>query len=364
MTRNRDVANVLTAANSLATDTETAAAITTHASAADPHTVYLKESEYVAAGKNFIINGGMDIWQRGTSFTGAINSNSYNADRWVGWNNPSGTISRQASDLTGFRYFLRYQRNSGATATDGMTLIQNIETANSLPLAGQTVTYSFWARKGANYSATSSVLNAVVYTGTGTDQRYESFTGAAFAINTTATLTTSWQRFSFTGTISSSATEIAVYVAEVPTGTAGAADYYDITGIQVEVGSVATPFSRAAGNIQAELAACQRYYQRFGNSVAYEPFGVAHGIDINNARMYLPLKVTMRGNPTFASSAASTFQKSFGTAAGLTSIALGASSNHAISLDFVRTSEFSSNGGFLITATSTASAYIEVLAEL
>jgi hypothetical protein len=44
MTRNRDVANVLTAASALSTDIETAAVITTHASAADPHTGYVLES--------------------------------------------------------------------------------------------------------------------------------------------------------------------------------------------------------------------------------------------------------------------------------------------------------------------------------
>jgi hypothetical protein len=44
MTRNRDVANVLTAASALSTDIETAAAITTHASAADPHTAYALKS--------------------------------------------------------------------------------------------------------------------------------------------------------------------------------------------------------------------------------------------------------------------------------------------------------------------------------
>jgi hypothetical protein len=242
----------------------------------------------------------MDIWQRGTSFTGAMGSNSYNADRWVGWNNPSATISRQASDLTGFRYFLRYQRNSGATATDGMTLVQNIETANSLPLAGQTVTYSFWARKGANYSATSSVLTAVVYTGTGTDQRYESFTGGAFAINTTATLTTSWQRFSFTGTISSSATEIAAYVAEGPTGTAGAADYFDVTGVQLELGSVATSFSRIGGNgnIQGELAACQRYYIRKTGVGTYQTPMIGHTGSTTAVETIDFLPVEMRVVPT------------------------------------------------------------------
>jgi hypothetical protein len=52
MTRNRDVANVLTAASALSTDIETAAAITTHASAADPHTGYALKS--------------------GTTFTGSV----------------------------------------------------------------------------------------------------------------------------------------------------------------------------------------------------------------------------------------------------------------------------------------------------
>jgi hypothetical protein len=51
MTRNRDVANVLTAASSLATDTETAAAITTHASAADPHTNYAPKASPTFTGK-------------------------------------------------------------------------------------------------------------------------------------------------------------------------------------------------------------------------------------------------------------------------------------------------------------------------
>jgi len=80
--------------------------------------------------------------------------------------------------------------------------------------------------------------------------------------------------------------------------------------------------------------------------------------------MYLPLKVHMRANPGFASSAASTFQKSFGTTAGLTTVALGSSSNHSVSIDFSRTSEFSANGGFIISSVGAGTAYIELSAEL
>jgi hypothetical protein len=320
-----------------------------------------------AAGKNYLINGGMDIWQRGTSFTGAMSSNSYNADRWVGWNNPSATISRQASDLTGFRYFLRYQRNSGATATDGMTLVQNIETANSLPLAGQTVTYSFWARKGANYSATSSVLSAVVYTGTGTDQRYESFTGGAFAINTTATLTTSWQRFSFTGTISSSATEIAAYVAESPTGTAGAADYYDITGVQLELGNVATSFSRIGGNgnIQGELAACQRYFQIFGGNDVFEYYGIGANLNTVNANCVVQWYVPMRTAPTATFTTASNYRVTQGTSANTCTGAVGdiLTKNNA-AIQFTVASGLTSGNAVRCLANNTLSGTISVSAEL
>ena len=80
-------------------------------------------------------------------------------------------------------------------------------------------------------------------------------------------MTTTWQRFSFTSTIPSIAGK-----------TVGAGSYlgaritgmqigtFQIANIQVEAGSVATPFSRATGTLQGELAACQRYYQRIGGS--------------------------------------------------------------------------------------------------
>jgi hypothetical protein len=41
-----------------------------------------------------------------------------------------------------------------------------------------------------------------------------------------------------------------------------ASNVIDVWGVQLEVGSVATPFSRAGGTIQGELAACQRYYEK------------------------------------------------------------------------------------------------------
>ena len=122
----------------------------------------------LVAGKNFVLNGGFDLWTRGTSFTIAASSpasfSTYLADRWQTQTgaNQAITVSRQATsdttNLPNIQYALRYQRNSGQTGTGSLYIVQSFETVNSIPLAGKTVTLSFYARAGANYSATSNAL--------------------------------------------------------------------------------------------------------------------------------------------------------------------------------------------------------------
>jgi hypothetical protein len=214
---------------------------------------------------NPFLNSGMDVWQRNTSFSETAGVN-YTADRWAV--NVSvvttTTVSRVASGLTGFNYALRWQRNSGTTSTPLMVLGQSIETANSLMFAGKQVTLSFYARVGANYSASS--LNYVLATGTGTDESVmNGYTGTSYPISNNATLTTSWQRVTATATLSSSATEIGLQFNYYTAGTAGANDYFDITGVQLDLGPVALPVRRNGSTYEAELAACQRYYQTASN---------------------------------------------------------------------------------------------------
>lgn len=222
----------------------------------------------VSAAKNFAINGGMDIWQRGTSISISGASDGYTSDRWRLFTqaNQASTVSRQATgdttNLPSIQYCARVQRNSGQTGTGQISFIQGIETANSIPLAGKTVTLSFYARRGANFSPTSNTFNFLLYTGTGTDQFPTAYTGGTSVATATNNLTTTWTRYSVTGTISATATEIGLYAYWSATGTAGAADYVEITGVQLELGSTATTFSRAGGTIQGELAACQRYYEK------------------------------------------------------------------------------------------------------
>jgi hypothetical protein len=219
-----------------------------------------------AAGKNSVINGGMDIWARGTSF--AVSTGTYTADRWQGYRAVAGsTITRQVTgdttNLPNIQYCARVSRDSGNTSTAAINLGQSLESVNSIPMAGQTVTLSFYARRGANYSSASNALKVQLYAGTGTDQNVltAGYTGSTLGIDQTATLTTTWQRFSYSVTIGVTYTELGVIFVNTPVGTAGAADYFEVTGVQLELGSTATTFSRAGGTIQGELAACQRYFQ-------------------------------------------------------------------------------------------------------
>jgi hypothetical protein len=261
---------------------------------------------------NGIINGAFDIWQRGTSFTAA---NAYTADRWAKDSETVSTLSRQTtSDTTNLptiQYCARVQRTAASSSTNNQGLIYNLETADSIRFAGQAVVVSFYARAGANYSAASSALNYNFYTGTGTDQRRSfpvGFTGEANIASSSKTLTTTWQRFSFTATVGATATELALMFLYAPVGTAGAADYFEITGVQLELGSVPTTFKRAGGGtIQGELAACQRYYYVLADA-ASQNFGTCAYYTATDVLGSVFFPVTMRTAPTFSAASGSFYE--------------------------------------------------------
>jgi hypothetical protein len=264
-------------------------------------------STYVA-GKNFLINGGMDIWQRGTSIA-FTSTRVYTTDRFQALQASGGncTVSRQATgdttNLPNIQYAARVGRDSGTTQTGAVYFAQTIETINSIPLAGQTVTVSFYARKGANFSATSDILNLVVATGTGTNENIlGGFTGSATPISTTKTLTTTWQKFSASATLAATTTEIGFYVYYNPTGTAGAADYLEITGVQLEEAASASDFSRAGGTIALELGACQRYYFKDTKTVLAEQQAVASTVVYEVYYHYSDMRTT----PTVTQTGAAT----------------------------------------------------------
>jgi hypothetical protein len=249
---------------------------------------------------NNVINGAFDIWQRGLSGSPTGETSVYVADRWECYRDgytPGLNISRVTSGVPGIQFASRFQRASGNTSTAGFSVGQSFPTVESFLLIGKTVTLSFYARVGANFSSTN--FSVSIATGAGTDQPFRvGYTSRGNALSMSSALNTNWQRFSYTATISSSVNQIGILFNWTPSGTAGANDWVEITGVQLEDGAVATPFKRNAPSIQAELAACQRYYFRGGNAAT----GIFNGA--TTARFSLPYPVEMRSQPTISAIAA------------------------------------------------------------
>jgi hypothetical protein len=267
---------------------------------------------------NPFLNAAMQIAQRGTSFASSALSSaaaSYTLDRWMAFRSSftsGATMSRQATgdttNLPFIQYCIRVARDNANASTNALWLSQSIESLNSIPYAGKTVTFSFYARAGANYSSASSALTVVLQSGTGTDQNIiTTWTGGSNVVNQTATLTTTWQRFTYTGSVPSTATELGLYFTETPVGTAGAADYFEVTGVQLEVGSVATPFKTNGATIQGELAACQRYFIRTAATPNFGYIGVGQLKSGTEGVYSVSFPTEMRVTPSVTTSAANTF---------------------------------------------------------
>ena len=242
--------------------------------------------------RNLIINPSGAVDQRGGSST----INTYSVDRWRSFGGPGGfTISKRTDAGEGDGNAIRFHRTASNSQTSAMGIAQGIETRESKRLAGKTVTISFRARKGADWSPTN--FDAKVYHGTGTDENPVGMTGQASDIAVDdASLTTSFQTFVGNVTIPSNKTQVTLGFQWTPSGTAGANDYVDIREIQMEVGEVSSPVfeHRSFGE---EMALCQRYFFREGNvgeALHYVTTGPVGG-----QRWYFQaLPVQMRKDPT------------------------------------------------------------------
>ena len=242
--------------------------------------------------RNLIINPSGAVDQRGGSST----INTYSVDRWRSFRGPGGfTISKRTDAGEGDGNAIRFHRTASNSQTSAMGIAQGIETRESKRLAGKTVTISFRARKGADWSPTN--FDAKVYHGTGTDENPVGMTGQASDIAVDdASLTTSFQTFVGSVTIPSNKTQVTLGFQWTPSGTAGANDYVDIREIQMEVGEVSSPVfeHRSFGE---EMALCQRYFFREGNvgeALHYVTTGPTGG-----QRWYFQaLPVQMRKDPT------------------------------------------------------------------
>ena len=268
----------------------------------------------MAGFRNRIINGDFSVWQRGTAGQTLTSSLAYGGpDRWaaVQFTSAAGSVGQNASVPSGVgaRFCARVGRNNGSALTNSIVFVQAIETANSISLAGQQVTLSYYAKIGANFSGASNQINCILRTGTGTDDTANNgyqgaWAGAGAPINSNDTLTTSWQRFSHTVTLGSTVSELMTDFRYAPSGTAGADDNFYLWGVQLEPGPVATPFEFRT--FATELELCRRYFQKsfpYATTPAQNS-GVTGGVVAKNPiangvpNMWIKFSPSMRVTPT------------------------------------------------------------------
>jgi len=197
-------------------------------------------------GKNAAINGGADIWQRGTTFTNTV---GYTADRW--YQGAGNVTTTQETTLvpTGFRYSVK----GTTTATSQPYWFQAIETAESQRFAGKTVTLSYYAAT----SDSSNVLLRLDYSTSVDNSAVGTYTSiGSSSVAATSSMPSTPQTATFV--VPSTAKTLRIVIGAAGNQSTGATTTF--SGVQLEVGSVATPFSRAGGTLQGELALCSRYY--------------------------------------------------------------------------------------------------------
>ena len=283
--------------------------------------------------RNIIINGAMNVAQRGTSSTlvgyqtvDRIATTSSGLDESPTY--AQADVSSGTTPYTlGFRKAFKVtngNQTSGAGAADRIRIYYGIE-AQDL------------AQSGWNYTSSSSYVTASFWVKSSVAQnfygyfRMEDGTQQSFAYETGALSANTWKKViiripgnsnitinndngvgayfffvPFQGTdftaSSVSLNTWAAYASATRTPDATSTWFttndatFEITGFQLEVGSVATPFEhRSYGE---ELLRCQRYFQIFGGDVAFSQFG--NGVWKSNtaANCNLQLMTTMRAAPT------------------------------------------------------------------
>ena len=288
----------------------------------------LRYNPFQAAGKNRIINGAMIIDQRNAGAAVTVNANAvfYPVDRFNAVGETSdGVFTLQQSTSTPPAGLINYVRATVTTADASIGASQryffrqSIE-ANQLydfglgTLAAKTFTLSFYVRSSL--------------TGTFSGSMRSSSGGRSYVFSYTINAANTWERKSITltgdttgtwstgvntgiilswslGAGSTLSTTANAWTAGNFFGETGASNViatlgatWDVTGVQLELGSVATEFTLAGATIQGELAACQRYYFRFGGSSNYQRF--ANGLFQSSTQAWTILEhpVPMRANPT------------------------------------------------------------------
>jgi len=278
--------------------------------------------------RNRIINGAMVIDQRNAGASVTPTDGQYTLDRFMARVSQASklTVQQNAGSVTppaGFKNYLGVTVGASANVTVGASdyfnIQQRIEGFNTSDLDwgtanAKTVTLSFWVRSSltgtfggtilnsdANYSypfsysiSSANTWTAVSITIAGPTAG--TWVGATngigmlvyFSVGTGTTLSGTAGSWSANTYLSATS---AVKLIETNSAT------LYITGVQLEVGSVATPFERRPYG--TELSLCQRYYARMTASTgAFTSFGSGLFTGSTSGNIFLKYPVTMRASPT------------------------------------------------------------------
>jgi hypothetical protein len=283
--------------------------------------------------RNMVINGAMQVAQRGTSFTGVGNGdNGYYLDRFKfaesGSPNGEFTITQASDGPNGFANSMKLDCTTAETSLASNEMIriiqgnegQNLQAFKKGTSDAEYMTLSFYVKSNLTgtavvglYDNDNGRYNARAYTidsANTWERKVLTFQG-----DTTGTLTNDnglsmevWFYLQAGGNKTSgtlpSNWEALVEANSAPGQTINIASSTDneffITGIQMEVGSQATPFEhRSYGE---ELALCQRYYYRFLAGTTYPAIGIGSAYDTSNVRLVFQHIVPMRTNPSLSTS--------------------------------------------------------------
>lgn len=248
----------------------------------------------LAGSRNVLINGAMDIWQRGTSATSP--GSGYNADRWQFGYDGSGstlTVSQQAAseqallDLGLSNWWNLSQTVAGSGGTFKQ-LVQKIEKVRTL--AGRTCTLSFWG-KATGALGLNALLSQNFGTG-GSPSTAVNQSAQAFTLTTTPTkFTMNFTLPTILGkTLGTNGNDSLQVVFNMPLNSTM---NLSISGVQLEIGPAATPFEyRPPG---AELALCQRYFAVVDASARFPASAAGQTGDT-----MIAFPATLRATPTMA----------------------------------------------------------------
>ena len=334
--------------------------------------------------RNRLINSAMVIDQRNAGASVTPADGAYTLDRWRAGASAASKFSVQQSSVApaGFNFSMLCTSLSAYSVgtNDNFEMFQYIEGFNTADLAwgtasAQAVTLSFWVRSSLTgtfggainnsafnrsypFSYTISAANtweqkSITIAGdTSGTWLTNNGTGLIFCICIGAGATRSGTAGSWSGTWFASATGATSVV-----GTNGATFY--ITGVQLEAGTVASPFERR--DYGRELIMCQRYCFKMAPTSNYGPYGMGHGVNTTDFRVFIKTAQTMRAQPTLSFTAASGFLWSFGNALSAISAAEYGVDGFSVSCT---TTGVAANGGYLLTSNNNTTSSITASAEL